>query len=236
MRIRSRRQTRQVLEIATAALLSLAGAATTFCSYQATLWSGRQLSSYGQADEVRTESSTATTRAGQQTLVDVTTFVAWLQAKTSGNDKLEGFVRDRLRPEFQPAFEEWLETDPFHRRGAPPTPFALPSYRLELHTRAEELAHQSEQLFNDGLFANAQADHYVLSTVIFAMALFFAGVGHQFRRVGVQVALLVIAAGLIGRGIYAMTRLPHLTPHQVAPPRGTGEKPVSLLLQRGAVP
>jgi hypothetical protein len=235
MRIRNRRHSRQVLEIATAALLSLAGAATTFCSYQATLWSGRQLSSYGRADEARTASAQAATRAGQQTLIDVTSFVAWLEAKMSGNDRLEGFVRERLRSEFQPTFAEWLETDPLHRTGAPPTPFALQSYQLELQKHAEALAHQADQLFTDGLYSNAQADHYVLSTVIFAMALFFAGVGHQFRRVGVQVALLVIAAALIGRGIYSMTRLPRLVPHQVEAPQSSSE-PVSLLPQRGAVP
>ena len=226
MHYRGRRLTRQILEIVTAALLSLGGAATTFCSYQATLWSGRQLSSYGRADEARTASAQAATRAGQQTLIDVTSFVAWLQARMSGKADLEAAVRDRLRAEFKPSFEEWLSDDPFNRRGAPPTPFALPSYRIELQSQSEDLSHKSDRYFADGLYANAQADHYVLSTVIFAMALFFAGVGHQFRRVGVQVALLLIAAALIGRGIYSMTRLPHLTPHEAEhPPAGP---PVSI--------
>jgi hypothetical protein len=228
MRYRTRRQTRQILEIVTAALLSLGGAATTFCSYQATLWGGRQLSSYGRADEVRTEAAAASTRAGQLQLIDVASFVAWLQAKMSGRTELEGALRQRLRAEFKPSFEEWLAQDPFVRQGAPPTPFALPSYKVELESHSEDLSHKSDGYFADGLYANAQADHYVLSTVIFAMALFFAGVGHQFRRFGVQVALLLVATALIGRGIYSMTRLPHLTPHEAEHPPSAPAQPVSM--------
>jgi hypothetical protein len=196
------------MDIVAAAVLSLAGAATTFCSYQASVWGGHQATSFSRADEVRAESVKAATRAGQMTLIDVASFLAWLQAEEHGETKLERIVRERLRKEFRPAFDDWLKLNPLNDANAPPTPFAMPSYRTEELERAAELSAESQRLLAEGRYATLQVDRYVLNTVIFAMALLFVGVGQQFRSLPVQLVLLGIATMLLIVGVARISRLP----------------------------
>src|SRR5437868_6799302 len=139
---RRHRNFRKTLELVTAVLLSLGGAATTYCSYQASLWGGRQAASYSRAGAARTESVKAATLAGQLTTIDVSTFLAWLQADAGGQIQLEERLRERLRRPFKPIFDAWLATDPLHSPNAPPTPFAMPEYLSPEQARAEALAKQ----------------------------------------------------------------------------------------------
>jgi hypothetical protein len=227
-KFRARHRTRQVIELVTAALLSLGGASTTYCSYQASVWGGRMAGAYTRAEAIRTESAKVASHAGQLALVDVTSFVAWLQAHVKGEQKLEAALRARLRPEFRPAFEEWLATDPLNVPSAPPTPFGMPSYDTTGRTHSEALEKTSDGFFAEGQYANAQSDSYLLSTVIFGMSLFFAGIGHQFRRLLLQLTMLGASALLVGWGIYRLTLLPHARPEPVAPSPIEKRPPVSV--------
>jgi hypothetical protein len=163
------------------------------------------------------------TRAGQLTLIDVSAFLAWMEAELDDKPKLAEQIRHRVRPEFKPAFEEWLAMNPLHDEGAPPSPFALSSYAVAERQRSEHLAQQAEQLFADGEFANAETGHYMLCSLIFAMALFFAGVGHQFHKWGMQLLMLGASAALIVAGTYRLLVLPTLVPGPVPEPAGADD-------------
>ena len=116
-------------------LLACAAVATAFSTYQSTRWRGEQAIQFSKATAARIQSSEAHTRAGQQTQVDIATFIQWVNATGAGKPKLAQFYRHRFRPEFRPAFDAWLATKPITNPDAPPTPFAVPQYRLAEEVR-----------------------------------------------------------------------------------------------------
>jgi hypothetical protein len=217
--VRKRRQERQWVELVTAALLSLGGAATTICSYEASIWGGRQAASFSRATLLRTDAAQIAERAGQLALVDVSSFVAWLQASQGGQPHLAEVFRARLRPEFRPLFEAWLAQEPFKNPAAAATPFTQFSYHVAKEDEAQALSQLADEVFEEGQYANAQTDYYLRGSVIFAMTLFFAGVGHQFRRFVVQVGMLALAGAMFAFGVYKLVQLPRVGPAEHARPR-----------------
>jgi hypothetical protein len=156
-------------------LLVVAAVATSWSSYQATRWNGEQAAAAGRTNAIRIEASRADGLAEAQTQIDVATFIAWAEADVTGDRELADFVLDRFRDEFRPAFDAWTATAPLTNPDAPPTPFAMDEYRLESQQQAEELDARAEASAAE-VRANIQrASNYVLTVVLYAVALFFAG-------------------------------------------------------------
>ena len=89
---------------------------------------------------------------------------------------LANFYRTRFRAEFQPAVEAWIATRPLKNPDAPLTPFAMPEYKLAASVEAAALDKQAEELAADVRSDLQRASNYVLGVVLFAVALFFAGI------------------------------------------------------------
>lgn len=156
-------------------LLVVAAVATSWSSYQATRWNGEQAAAAGRTNAIRIEASREDGLAEAQTQIDVATFIAWAEADVTGDRKLADFVLDRFRDEFRPAFDAWTATAPLTNPDAPPTPFAMDEYRLESRQQADELDARAEASAAE-VRANIQrASNYVLTVVLYAVALFFAG-------------------------------------------------------------
>ena len=156
-------------------LLVVAAVATSWSSYQATRWNGEQAAAAGRTNAIRIEASRADGLAEAQTEIDVATFIAWAEADVTGDRELATFVMDRFRDEFRPAFDAWNATDPLTNPDAPPTPFAMDEYRLASQQQADELDARAEASAAE-VRANIQrASNYVLTVVLYAVALFFAG-------------------------------------------------------------
>jgi hypothetical protein len=199
---------RRRTEFASTILLAFTTVVTSWSGYQASLWSGIQATNYNQANALRVESTRESTLAGQFTGLDIAVFMAWVNAKASGNDELEQFFRQRFRPEFRQVFDTWLETKPLTNLQAPSTPFTLPGYRSEHGQRAIELENQAKALFEAGHRANHYADTYVLGTVLLATVLFFCGIIPQFQEVRVRLGLLGMAVLLLIFGLSKILVLP----------------------------
>lgn len=163
-------------ELLATILLAVAAVATAWSSYQSARWSGVQANDYSSANAARIESTRAATKAGQQTQVDVLTFTQWVDAYAKGERRLANFYYERFRPEFKPAVEAWVATRPLHTPGAPPTPFAMPRYRLAANAESAVRLAQAEDTAAEAREANQHSDNYVLAVVLFAAALFFAGI------------------------------------------------------------
>jgi hypothetical protein len=129
-------------------------------------------------------------------------FAGWLNAFASGNTELEMFYRQRFRPEFMPAFEAWLKTNPRRNPAAPSSPFALPEYRLEQNEKAALLDEASTRAFKEAEVANEQSDAYVLQTVTLAAMLFFAGISQQVRWLPGRALMVLIGMLMCIWGIY----------------------------------
>ena len=140
----------------------------------------------------RVESTRASDLANSQAQIDVATFTQWVDAYASGRRRLRDFYFERFRPEFKPAVVAWIATRPLKNPHAPLTPFAMPQYRSEARDDAERLEAQADAWAATARRNVQRSTNYVLGVVLFASALFFAGMSTKLpsRRLGV--AMLTI--------------------------------------------
>ena len=162
-------------------LLVVAAVATSWSSYQATRWNGEQARTAGRTTAIRIDAARSASLAEAQTQVDVATFIAWADADRSGDPELATFYENRFRPEFEPAFAAWLATEPFVDADAPPTPFAMPEYRVAAKEEAERLDEQAAVSSAMVSTYIQRSSNYVLSVVLYAVVLFFAGMSTRMR-------------------------------------------------------
>jgi hypothetical protein len=169
-------------ELLATILLAVAAVATAWSSYQSARWSGVQANDYSAANAARIESTRAATEAGQETQVDVLTFTQWVDAYARHETRLADFYFGRFRPEFRPVVEAWVATRPLRTPGAPATPFAMPRYRLAATAESRSLLARAETTAASARQANQRSDNYVLAVVLFAAALFFAGISTKLSE------------------------------------------------------
>jgi len=191
----------RMLELGAILVLSVTLVATAWSGYQAARWSGDQSRLYTEASGLRVKSAEQATLAGQARIDDLLYFNHWLDAYESGNRELARIYRRRFRKEFEPAFLAWMAQRPFTNPDAIPGPLYMPQYRPAALARAAEHDRHAEELFREGIDAKEHDDDYILSTVFFAMVLFFAGVSMRldWRRLRIVVfglSCLLLLGGL----------------------------------------
>ncbi|MEJ0009483.1 MAG: hypothetical protein WDN72_02505 [Alphaproteobacteria bacterium] len=211
-RARRRRIDDQMLEIIMGILLAIAGVTSSWGGYQAALWDGQQAAEYTRAGAVRAESVRASNEAGQLELADVAMFTEWLDAYAAGDTRRADFYRARFRPEFVPAFEAWVASEPMKNPKAYKLPFNQPQYHQKLQDAADARAAEAAKAFADGQKDNAVSDMYVRATVLFAMAMFFIGVAQQFKFPPVRLWLAIVAALMLGIGLADVVHYPVAVP------------------------
>jgi hypothetical protein len=204
---------RQVLlerwtEIILAVIMGAVALATAWSGYQSARWGGLQTISFSQAGALRTESTRASTAAGQLVQLDIGMFTRWVEAWANDDEDLATFYRELFRDEFAPAFEAWLALDPANNPDAPDSPFGMPEYELNLTEEADRLESEAEAAFAEGRAANQQSDEYILNAVILASVLFLAGIATRFDWLPVRVAIIVAAAALLALGLYNLAIYP----------------------------
>ena len=202
----TRRLHRRV-EMIAAILLSFATVFTAWSAYQATRWSGDQAGDYTTASALRTESVRASTLANRQVLIDVDTFLNWLDAEQQGDVQLADDLHSRMREEFLPAFDAWIASAPENVIPSG-TPFALPEYRLAAEEQAKRLEARAAATFADGTEANETGDDFVLAAVLFASVLFFSGLAGTLDSLKPQVLLLSLAGLMLVGGAIIVVTLP----------------------------
>jgi hypothetical protein len=196
------------IEIVAAVLLALAAVATAWSSYQASRWNGEQAKAASRANSARTNAARAADLASNQTQIDIATFIQWVDATARNDQALQQFYEQRFRPEFRPAFDAWLATKPLTNPDAPPTPFTMPEYQLAAKAEAQRLDAETE-VFAASVPRNVQrATNYVLGVVLFAVALFFAGMSTKVHGRGVRVALVVLGCTVFLGALVWIAALP----------------------------
>lgn len=179
-------------EIGATVLLALAAVATAWSSYQAARWNGEQAKASARVNKTRIEAARASSLANAQTEVDVATFTEWVDARARDETQLAGFYSKRFRTEFKPAFNAWIATTPFTNPDAPLSPFAMPQYRLAATVEAEGLDQEAEALSAQVRRNIQRSTNYVLAVVLFAVALFFAGISTKLGAAGPRYAMLAL--------------------------------------------
>lgn len=195
-------------ELVATILLAVATLATAWSGYQSARWGGVQSSNYSEAGALRTESTRASTQAGQLTQIDIGLFTNWINAFAAENQELADFYEARFRPEFVPAFEAWIATEPRNNPDAPKSPFAMDEYSLELQETAFELELDAEEKFKEGTEANQISDDYILNTVILASVLFLAGMQSRMRSVPARMSINLFALAILAYGLVNIIQYP----------------------------
>jgi hypothetical protein len=197
---------RDWVEIAATVLLAFAAVATAWSSYQATRWNGEQAKTSGRVNKTRIEAARASDLANAQQQVDVATFTQWVDSYARGETELVTFYRERFREEFKPAFDAWIATKPLKTEGAPLTPFAMPQYRLAAKAEAGRLDRSAEELSAQVRRNIQRASNYVLGVVLFAVALFFAGMSTKLTAPALRKAMLVVGYVIfVGTAVWIAT-------------------------------
>jgi len=174
------RRSRQ--ELLATVLLVVAALATSWSSYQATRWNGEQAAAAGRTNAVRISAARAEGLARAQTQVDVATFIAWADADQRGETKIADFYVQRFRPEFRSAYDAWMATRPLSSAGAPPTPFAMDEYQVASKNEAERLDAAAAASGAEVLLDIQRSSNYVLTVVLYAVVLFFAGMSTRLHN------------------------------------------------------
>ena len=194
------------LDVASTVLLALATVATAWSAYQAREWTGQQALATSRATAARITENREAALANRQVQIDVATFTQWLNARAQRHPALARFYEQRFRDEFKPAFAAWLATQPLTNRAAPETPFVMPQYRLAAQTAAQQQEATAAARSNDSKDANERANDYMLATVLFACALFFAGISSKLQTEGARTWVLGLGCVLfVGTVIYLVT-------------------------------
>jgi hypothetical protein len=189
-------------ELLVTILLVAAAVGTSWSSYQATRWNGEQALAASRTNATRIEAARVAGRANAETQVDVATFIAWADADRRGEDEVADFYLDRFRPEFAAAFDAWLATRPLTSSAAPPTPFTMPEYVVASRDEAQRLdaaAARDAEVVTRNI---QRASNYVLTVVLYAVVLFFAGMstkmtGRRLRWLMIGTAYVLMAATIV---------------------------------------
>jgi hypothetical protein len=193
-------------ELAATLLLAMAAVATAWSAYQSARWHSEQAKAQSASIAARVESTRAANVANRQAQIDVALFTQWVDAFAREETELAAFYRKRFRPEFEPAFEAWVATRPRTNPEAPLSPFAMPQYKLAATATADRLEAQAAASSQDvGSFIQ-RADDYSLAVVLFAAALFFAGISTRLHSPTPRMAILGLGYALfIGTVIWIAT-------------------------------
>jgi len=197
------------VEIVAAILLSLATVLSAWGAYQATRWGGVQANSYAEAAALRAEANSHGTVASRQVQIDVASFIAWADAAAQKDTRLTDFLEARFRAEFKPAFEAWMLSGSLDADGIPDgTPFEMPQYKLAEQTIANEKVAAADAALLYAQQANQWSDNFVLTAVLFASVLFFAGMAARFRPQWIRWAMLSVAVVVFVLGLIVEFSLP----------------------------
>jgi hypothetical protein len=188
------------LELVSTVLLALATVATAWAAYQSREWTGELAA--------RIAATRSSALADRQLQIDVATFIQWVDAREHDDAKLADFYRARFREEFRPPFSAWLATNPFNNRAAPPTPFAVPEYRLRAAQKADALEVKAAAESERAKEANRRADNYMLAVVLFASSLFCAGISIKLHSERAKKVLLGLGCVLFLGTLAWMTTFP----------------------------
>jgi type II secretory pathway pseudopilin PulG len=187
---------RDWVEIVATVLLALAAVATAWSSYQSTRWNGEQTKASSRTNAIRIEATRAASLAEAETEIDVATFVQWIDAHATRDTALEDFYRKRFRPEFKPAFNAWDRDQAVHQPGRPDDPVRDAAVPVGRDGRGRAARPGGRSFVGGGSAQPQHAANYVLGVVLFAVALFFAGMSTKLHTPGLRKAMLVVGCVL----------------------------------------
>ena len=103
---------------------------------------------------------------------------------------------------------EGVATEPIANPDAPATPFEMDAYSSPGAIEAETLRTRADQLATEARTANQNGDNYILTTVLFAAVLFFAGVSTKLASERNRAILLSVGVAILITGAITVLSFP----------------------------
>jgi hypothetical protein len=200
----------RILEVVAVLLLGITTVGTAWCGYEASQWNGQQSDLARQSSDERVEAGRLFGLATQKVAYDSSIIAQYAIAAQAGNTALTDFYRKTLvRSDFLPVLDKWIAEV---KAGGTPTNLTEDQDYLNAQfadykaatAKAEALSAESQQAGNTG-------DQYVVTTILLAVALFFAGVTSSFRYRPAQAFLLILAIGTVAVAASRLADLPIIT-------------------------
>ena len=197
----------RLIEIIAVLLLCIATVGTAWCGYQSSQWNGAQTDLARESSDERVEASRLFGLATQKIAYDANIVSQYAQAIVQGDDRLAQFYRQNLvRPPFLPLLDEWQAE--IAAGGAPTSLFQDQEYLDTQFAEYQTAVDQAEALNQQSQQASATSDEYVITTILLAIALFFAGVTSSFRYQPARVFLVLLAVGTVAVAAVRLADLP----------------------------
>jgi hypothetical protein len=192
-----------VLEVFAVMLLGIATIGSAWCGYQASRWNGKESDLARDSSDAQVEAAREFGLATQTVSYDSNIIAQYARAVSEGNTELQEFYRETLiRSEFLPVIERWQAAT--QNGDTPPNLLEDEAYiDGEMKTYRDTTA-KAAALSVEADEAGENADEYILTTLLLASALFFAGITTSFRVRFAQLMLLTGSGLLIA---YAAARL-----------------------------
>lgn len=195
----------RLLEIIAVLLLAVTTLGTAWCGYQSSAWNGVQTDLARESSDARVEAGREFGFATQKVAYDSSLVARYAEAVQAGNTELADFYRRSLvRPAFLPVLERWQAEV---AAGGSPSVFTDAEYLDAQFQSYNEATTRAEAANAASQAAGNTADSYILTTILLAVALFFAGVTSSFRYKPARVMLIILAIGTVA---VAATRLADL--------------------------
>jgi hypothetical protein len=197
------------IDLASAVLLSATALISAWSAYQAARWGGVESLTLARGSALRAESVRTNNVALQQSQIDVTAFVAWLQDRAQGNQTAADVIAARFRAEFVPAFQAWLASGGAAGEVVPAgTPFQRPEYQLASRREAAALEARASEAASEAQRFNQIGDNFVFAVVILTTSVFVSGIQTKIRAAKVRLGMLVVALLLMVVATTFMLSLP----------------------------
>ena len=185
-------------QIVAAILLGLAATFTALSAYEASLLDGEALKGYTSSTRTLSDANAFYVQGNQTTAMDQQLFVSYTTAVQQGETELADHLMTLMRPKLREGIAWWEGNDdavtPLDETDENP-------YLVEDFSEAYDLEQEAGRLFNVAVKADNQGDKFELSTVLFALTLFFGGISTVFDKQGVSRALLVISGVTLIAGL-----------------------------------
>jgi len=199
----------KLLEIIAVLILGITTVGTAWCGYQASQWNGAQSDLARESSDELVEASRLFGLATQKVSYDSTIIANYAIAVQEGDDQLTEFYRKTLvRPDFTATLDKWIAE--VRAGGTPTSLFEDTAYLDQQFADYQTATAKAEKATQASQAAGETANAYVLTTILLAVALFFAGVTSSFRYLPTQAFLLILALGAVAGAALRLADLPVL--------------------------
>lgn len=197
----------RLLELIAVLLLGITTIGTAWCGFQAARWNGHSGDLNGVASTQRIEGSRLFGLATQRITYDSMMVAKYAEASLEGNTKLQQFYRRSVvRPPFLPFLDRW---EAAAKAGKPTVGvFDDKDYLAEQFADYNKTVAAAEQAARESREADDVAEAYVGTTILLAVALFFAGVTSSFLSRLARILLLIAAVGAVAVAASRIAELP----------------------------